>query len=58
MTPKEIATAMVAAYFDRYDRIGPFEDPEPVCLAAALRALPRLPILDLAAVIDALEAMG
>jgi hypothetical protein len=49
------AAAMVAAYFDRYDRTGPLEDPEPVCLAAALRAMP--PGADLAAVIDALEAM-
>jgi hypothetical protein len=50
------AAAMVAAYFDRYDRTGPLEDPEPVCLAAALRAMP--PGADLAAVIDALEVMG
>ena len=56
MTPQEIAETMVAAYLDRYDRTGPFEDPEPVCLAAALRALP--PGADLAAAIDALEAMG
>ena len=50
------AAAMVAAYFDRYDRTGPLEFPEPVSLAAALRALP--PGADLAAVIDALEGMG
>jgi hypothetical protein len=56
MTPTEIAAAMVAAYLDRCDRIGPLEDPEPECLAAALRALP--PGADLSAVIDALEAMG
>jgi hypothetical protein len=58
MTPKEIAETMVAAYLDRYDRTGPLEFPEPVSLAAALRAMPRLPILDLAAVIEALEAMA
>jgi hypothetical protein len=58
MTPQEIAGTMVAAYLDRYDRTGPLEFPEPVSLAAALRALPRLPTLDLAAVIDALEGMA
>jgi len=56
MTPAEIAAAMVDAYLDRYDRTGPLEDSLPVCLAAALRALP--PGADLAAVIDALEEMG
>jgi hypothetical protein len=56
MTPAEIAAAMVGAYLDRYDRTGPLEFPEPVSLAAALRALP--PDADLAAVIDALEGMG
>jgi hypothetical protein len=56
MTPKEIATAMVDAYLDRYDRTGPLEFPEPVSLAAALRALP--PGADLVAVINALEVMG
>jgi hypothetical protein len=58
MIPEQIAAAMVDAYRDRYDRTGPLQDPEPACLAAALRALPRLPILDLAAVIDALEVMA
>jgi hypothetical protein len=56
VTAVPTAAAMVAAYFDRYDRTGPLEDPEPVCLAAALRAMP--PGADLAAVIDALEVMG
>jgi len=59
MTPEEIAAVMVAAYLDRYDRTGPFEDPEPACLAAAMRALRAMPPgADLAAVIDALEGMG
>jgi hypothetical protein len=56
MTPTEIAAVMVGAYSDRYECTGPFDDPLPVCLAAALRALP--PDADLAAVIDALEGMG
>jgi hypothetical protein len=56
MTPAEIAAAMVGAYLDRYDRTGPLEFPEPVSLAAALRALP--PDADLPAVINALEGMG
>ena len=56
MTPAEIAAVMVNAYLDRYDRTGPLEDPEPVCIAAALRAMP--PGADLAAVINALEVMG
>jgi hypothetical protein len=56
MTPADIATAMVDAYLDRYDRTGPLEFPEPVSLAAALRALP--PDADLAAVIAALDGMG
>jgi hypothetical protein len=53
MTHTEIAAAMVAAYSDRYEWIGPLEDPLFACLAAALRALP--PDADLAAVINALE---
>ena len=56
MSTKEIAETMIAAYLDRYERTGPLEDPEPVCLAAALRAMP--PGADLAAVINALEVMG
>ena len=51
--PDEIAAAMVAAYSDRHECTGPFDDPLPVCIAAALRALP--PDADLAAVIYALE---
>jgi hypothetical protein len=59
MTPTEIAAAMVAAYRDRYDRTGPLEDPEPACLAAALRALQLVTRrADLLAVIDALEAIA
>ncbi len=56
MTPTKIAKAMAEAYRDRYDRIGPLEDPIELCLAAALRALP--PGCDLAAVADALEGLG
>jgi hypothetical protein len=54
MTPTQTAAAMIEAYAERYETVGPFEEPTPTCLAAALRALP--PDADLAAVIDALEA--
>jgi hypothetical protein len=53
MTPAEIAAAMIEAHYERYETVGPFEDPPAACLAAALRALP--PDADLPAVIDALE---
>ena len=48
MTTHDIATAMVAAYCDRYELTGPLEDPEGPCLAAALRVmvekvLPEMP---------------
>ncbi len=59
MTPAEIAAAMVAAYSDRYERTGSPEEPIPVCLAAALRAMQLVNRrADLLAVINELEGMG
>ena len=39
MSTHDIATAMVAAYCERYELTGPFEEPEGPCLAAALRVM-------------------
>lgn len=36
---KWLAAAMVAAYCERYELIGPFEKPTGPCLAAALRVM-------------------
>jgi hypothetical protein len=36
---RELATAMVAAYRERYELTGPLEEPEAPCLAAALRVM-------------------
>jgi hypothetical protein len=54
MTPPEIASAMIEAHYERYETVGPFEDPAVECLVAALRVLPA--DADLPAVIAALEA--
>jgi hypothetical protein len=48
MSTHDIATAMVAAYCERYELTGPFEESEGPCLAAALRVmvdqvLPEMP---------------
>ena len=48
MNAHDIATAMVAAYCERYELTGPFEESEGPCLAAALRVmveqvLPEMP---------------
>jgi hypothetical protein len=56
MTPTEIAEAMAEAYDDRYESTGPFENPLPPCLAAAVRAMP--PGCDPLEVADALEALS
>jgi len=39
MNTHDIATAMVAAYCERYELTGPFEESEGPCLAAALRVM-------------------